>query len=525
MPVTPTYPGVYIEEIPSGVRTITPVATAITAFIGSAPRGRSNYPVPVHSFADYTRKFGGLDVKSAMSYAVAQYFQNQGSEALIVRVTGVGALPAKVNVGGLAMQVASPGTWGNKILARIDLETKDKDSKTSPPALFNLFVYDSDPNSRALEEFRNLSIDSNHPRYVKNILEEESDLVRLDPTQPTTSRPSALTLPTSGQWFDDANIGSSSVQAGNGVEGVAITETEILGDQAQKSGLFALENADLFNILCIPPVDRIGDISNETFAKALSYCKSRRAMLFIDSPSGWLSIDQASKGMPILINAMGGESLMRNAAIFFPRLRMSDSLKENRLSEFVSCGAVAGICARTDVARGVWKAPAGIDAGISGVKEFTVKMTDPDNGVLNPLGLNCLRNFRAYGNVVWGSRTLAGSDALGSEWKYLPVRRFALFLEESLYRGTQWAVFEPNDEPLWGQIRLNIGAFMHDLFRQGAFQGRTPTDAYFVKCDNETTTQNDINRGIVNIEVGFAPLKPAEFVIIKFQQMTGKIQT
>jgi phage tail sheath protein FI len=159
------------------------------------------------------------------------------------------------------------------------------------------------------------------------------------------------------------------------------------------------------------------------------------------------------------------------------------------------------------------------------VREFSVKMTDPENGRLNPLGLNCLRNFRAYGNVVWGARTLAGSDALGSDWKYLPVRRFALFMEESLYRGTQWAVFEPNDEPLWGQIRLNIGAFMHDLFRKGAFQGKTSTEAYFVKCDNETTTQSDINRGIVNIEVGFAPLKLAEFVIIKFQQMTGKIET
>jgi phage tail sheath protein FI len=127
--------------------------------------------------------------------------------------------------------------------------------------------------------------------------------------------------------------------------------------------------------------------------------------------------------------------------------------------------------------------------------------------------------------VVWGARTLAGSDQLGSEWKYLAVRRFTLFLEESLYRGTQWAVFEPNDEPLWAQLRLNIGAFMRDLFRQGALQGRTPADAYFVKVDSETTTQNDINRGIVNIEVGFAPLKPAEFVIIKIRQLAGKIET
>jgi phage tail sheath protein FI len=154
-----------------------------------------------------------------------------------------------------------------------------------------------------------------------------------------------------------------------------------------------------------------------------------------------------------------------------------------------------------------------------------VSLTDPENGQLNPLGVNCLRALGPAGRVIWGSRTLRGADQLADEWKYVPVRRTALFIEESLYRGTQWVVFEPNDEPLWAQIRLNIGAFMHNLFRQGAFQGTTPKDAYFVKCDKETTTQNDINLGIVNIIVGFAPLKPAEFVIIKLQQMAGQIET
>ncbi len=522
MPVTPTYPGVYIEEIPSGVRTITPVATSITAFIGSAPRGLANDPVRVQSFAEYTRKFGGLHVTSSMSYAVAQYFQNGGSDGLIVRVTGANAVPAKANVGGLPLEVASPGDWGNKIRVRIDQETRDKGDAN--PTRFNLFVYDTE--SRALEEYRNLSTDKDDPRSVTQILKDQSDLVRIEEGQSPSGRPGASGAVKPGtQWFDDANDGSAFTPAANGQNGAPITEADIKGLEGSKTGIFALEKTDLFNILCIPPVDRNGEIENETYAAALKYCKDRRAMLFLDSPSGWKSIDQAEKGMEQVINALGGELLIRNAAIFFPRLKMPDPLKENRIGEFVSCGAIAGICARTDVARGVWKAPAGIEAGISGVREFTVKMTDPENGRLNPLGLNCLRNFRAYGNVVWGSRTLAGSDALGSEWKYLPVRRFALFMEESLYRGTQWAVFEPNDEPLWGQIRLNIGAFMHDLFRQGAFQGRTTTDAYFVKCDSETTTQSDINRGIVNIEVGFAPLKPAEFVIIKFQQMAGKIET
>jgi phage tail sheath protein FI len=159
------------------------------------------------------------------------------------------------------------------------------------------------------------------------------------------------------------------------------------------------------------------------------------------------------------------------------------------------------------------------------VPQLSVDLTDNENGELNPLGINCLRAFPITGRVVWGSRTLRGADQLADEWKYIPVRRTALFIEESLYRGTQWVVFEPNDEPLWAQIRLNIGAFMNGLFRQGAFQGTTPKDAYFVKCDKETTTQTDINLGVVNIIVGFAPLKPAEFVVIKLQQMAGQIQT
>jgi phage tail sheath protein FI len=191
----------------------------------------------------------------------------------------------------------------------------------------------------------------------------------------------------------------------------------------------------------------------------------------------------------------------------------------------VPSGIVAGVIARTDVSRGVWKAPAGLDASLGGVQDLQVNLNDLENGQLNPLGINCLRSFGVNGRIIWGARTLRGADESADEYKYLPVRRLALFLEESLYRGTQWVVFEPNDEPLWAQVRLNVGAFMQGLFLQGAFQVKTPRDAYFVKCDNQTTTQNDINLGILNIIVGFAPLKPAEFVVIQIQQMPGQIAT
>ena len=179
--------------------------------------------------------------------------------------------------------------------------------------------------------------------------------------------------------------------------------------------------------------------------------------------------------------------------------------------------------ARTDANRGVWKAPAGIEAGINTVSGLNVVLTDAQNGVLNRQGVNCIRVLPNGSVVNWGARTMDGGDDTGSEWKYVPIRRFALFLEESLYRGTRWAVFEPNDEPLWANLRLNINAFLFSLFRQQAFQGTSPQEAYYVRCDATTTTQDDRNKGIVNIEIGFAPLKPAEFVVIKIQQIAGDL--
>ena len=290
--------------------------------------------------------------------------------------------------------------------------------------------------------------------------------------------------------------------------------------------MHALDKADLFNLLCIPEDARGQDTDPGVYQEAITYCTDRRALLIVDPPAGWskpkeTAAAKAKDGLGSL-GLFGVEA--RNAALYFPRVVQADPLREGQLDTFVPCGIIAGVMARTDVQRGVWKAPAGIDAALSGIRGLEVNLNDDENGMLNPLGINCLRSFPVIGRVVWGARTLRGADQLADEYKYVPVRRLALYIEESLYRGTQWVVFEPNDEPLWAQIRLNVGAFMHNLFRQGAFQGKTPREAYFVKCDKETTTQNHINLGIVNIVVGFAPLKPAVFVIIKIQQMAGQIE-
>jgi phage tail sheath protein FI len=212
-----------------------------------------------------------------------------------------------------------------------------------------------------------------------------------------------------------------------------------------------------------------------------------------------------------------------NSAYYFPWVEAPDPLFGNRSSLYPPCGFVAGLYAATDAARGVWKAPAGIQAGITGASGLQYNLTDLENGNLNIQAINCLREFKVYGDVVWGARTLQGNDQAGSEWKYIPIRRLALYIESSLYDGTQWVVFEPNDAPLWSQIRLNVGAFMQGLFLQGAFQGTTPSQAYFVKCDAENNPQSSINLGIVNILVGFAPLNPAEFVVIQIQQIAGQL--
>jgi phage tail sheath protein FI len=287
-----------------------------------------------------------------------------------------------------------------------------------------------------------------------------------------------------------------------------------------------LEKADLFNLLCIPPPTRNGDTDTSVYQKALSYCVKRRAMLIVDPPAAWGASPAGTAAKAIAglseIGLSGTDA--RNAALYFPRVIQPDPERDNQLDTFVPSGIIAGVMARTDAQRGVWKAPAGLDAALNGIQGLQATLTDDENGMLNPLGINCLRSFPVNGRVVWGARTLRGANQIADEYKYIPVRRTALFIEESLYRGTQWVVFEPNDEPLWAQIRLNLGAFMQSLFRQGAFQGKTPREAYFVKCDRETTTQNDINLGIVNILVGFAPLKPAEFVVIKIQQMAGQIE-
>lgn len=642
MPSALTHPGVYIEEVSSGVRTIVGVGTSIAAFVGYFKRGSMTSAIQVFNFSEFTREFGGLDRDCDASYAIQQFFQNGGTEAWVVRTAAAGstrasaiALKETATAPNAVLRVSSrsPGEWGDNLRLIVDYDTP------APTQTFNLTVIEMIKSGGRFvpgttEIFRNLVLDPSKSNDAAKVVNDASKLVQLDyPTQPTAGQRPAHTGTTSkgllpavlagivaadtmtvslnggpdlGSLSTVANpanvtalandlgaklralkpelvnatvtvLGSASTEQylrispgtetiddvlsfsgglatklgldearanvsqyalggtanaaqalpsgarQQGSNGHPPTGADLSGDPLAKTGLFRLDDVDLFNLLCIPDTMNLPDgQAIDVAAKAETYCETRRAFYLLDPPKIPASDDLTAFKAWLDANATLRH---KNAAVYFPRPRIADPLDEFRLRTVPSSGLMAGLYARTDTERGVWKAPAGTEATLRGVQALGRTLTDAENGTLNPKGINCLRRLPVHGNVSWGARTLMGADAQASEWKYIPVRRTALFIEESLFRGTQWVVFEPNDEPLWAQIRLNIGAFMHSLFRQGAFQGVTPREAYFVKCDSETTTQTDINSGIVNIVVGFAPLKPAEFVVIKLQQIAGEIAT
>jgi uncharacterized protein len=512
MPPTFTYPGVYIEEIPSAVHTITGVATSIASFIGWAAQGPTTEATLVQSFADFEFQFGGLDTRSLLGYSVNQFFGNGGQQAYIIRLVAGDATFGSVKVpaggGGNAFTATAfdQGEWSKFYGIRVVPNPSDA-------TRFSLFVVNTPSTSQetTVESFSNLSMLTNDPqsRSVISVVNDPrtgSQLIQLsslNTTPGTQPAPNALTTPGSPP---------APYMLVNGDDGTVLTP----GDPAFETALLAVGGGvhlldaviPIFNLLCVP-----GENTPATVTQLQKYCVSQRAFYIVDCAQAdtFNSLKNGPGGIT------GNDSI--NSAFYFPWVNSPDPLQQNRIRPFPPCGFVAGLYAETDSTRGVWKAPAGIDATLSGESGLTTVLTDLQNGTLNTQAINCLRYFPVYNDVIWGARTLRGNDQVGSEWKYVPIRRLALYLESSLYNGTQWVVFEPNDEKLWGQIRLNVGAFMQGLFLQGAFQGTTPQQAYFVKCDAENNPQSSIDLGIVKILVGFAPLFPAEFVVIQIQQI------
>jgi phage tail sheath protein FI len=823
MPVTPTYPGVYIQEVDSGSRTVSGVATAITAFIGRAPKGPANYPTTVFDYGEFQKTFGGRTRDLPMTYAVEDFFNNGGSQALIVRITAgaplgtrshldlktgdnpytlktkltgaisgqifltvtktggpaaAGAQPAagqpaaqpaagqpaagqpaaqpaagqpaaQPAAGQPAAQPAAPETpvrytltfrlgsaTSEIILAElkdVPPEAVDMTLKTAaknvvdvsyggdpiepdematlldavgtagkaftgggpaaagPAAAFvagsgaqSLRIVTATPGAwaddlelsivkRRITDATGTAVDTytlvaDHPAFANpythdfttwddfkkiNGAAETGGLLTVDANTPVpTDAPAkfvgrgipltrvpdgfgasaamrvygalVLTASSPGEWgnvigvsFDKRNItddvavkyadfgiddssdfwnvnvyyplkkgqtGTSgpaetinavylgtldapcridhklavesqylsarapvgkisgrdlpldptlvgttdpkdaSLRTGvlsGGLDGEALSSDIIVGDENKRSGMYALEQADLFNILVIPPDPLLhggDDDMVSIYSTAAPYCAKRRAILIADPLDKWGTAAKKSQFERIQPTdfAIGEITSRRSVFTYFPRVKKLDPERGNREMVFSASGMIAGIFAGTDVRRGVWKAPAGIEAGMNGVTNLEHRLSDMQNGVLNQVGVNVLRDFPIIGKVIWGSRTLAGADALSDDYKYLPIRRLTNYVEESLYRGTKFAVFEPNAEPLWATLRLAVGTFMADLARQGAFYD------YFVRCDKGTTTQFDIDRGRVNVIIGMAPVKPAEFVILTIQQLAGQ---
>jgi phage tail sheath protein FI len=576
-----THPGVFIEEVPSSGHTIPGVPTSITAFMGTAlrgPLGTSAFgPNTIFTFADYQRIFGGLWAHSPMSYAVRDFFLNGGSQAVIVRLyepsvfntpeySGYAVLsvdapapppvsppatdhwsPASTPSPTLRLYASNPGAWGNRVRALADtngitpkVAAIYSDYGVQQADMFNLTIMYSPPGgTMQVERYTNLTVKDYtgfplNPNRVDRILNQQSQLVQIPSDE--------FTPELDPNWFTEWNTFNSSPNlqhynqnqvyellypATGGDDGNPILSQTIYTDPTT-GGLYALDKVDLFNLLCVPYDVGNPDSSPEGEAQVMlafphlaAYCQKRRAMLIIDSPysgsnnwSVYAKNDEWGKFDPSTLGIEGDEE--RNAAVYFPRVVEADPLLKGAPRIMPACGIIAGVMASTDASRGVWISPAGVDAGLNGILSLDFNLTDDQNGMLNPLGINCLRTFPVIGPVVWGARTLRGADQLEDDYKYIPIRRLALYIEESLYRGTKWAVYEPNAEPLWSSLRLAVSNFLADLQRQGAFY------SYFVNCDNTTTTPNDIAQGIVNVLIGIAPVKPAEFVIIQVQQAAGQ---
>jgi uncharacterized protein len=676
MPTTYTYPGVYIEELPSGQNSITGVATSIAAFIGWSNQGPIGEAVMVESWTAYQNLFGGLIPGIYLGYAVFHFFENGGTQAYIIRLyndensvknaesisysplptsasaaassliaqsstnnaisanlSAVTIVPTSGSPTAVPLYANNPGQWGNQLCVSVsNVQTASGGSQT-----FNLQVMmlNASGSTTTLENYINLSTSPSSPQWVVNVINSESNYITFTPppaalggggsapTSPLTVSATPTTTPappsptpstplplyvvagtlTAGSFTCGQSVTQTNTQATGNVIGtvnssflvfqgapapaaptsavpvpppvsgsqpwtagtasftpttgpVLLPGVPLAFDDASpttptpaptwtagadgsqllpntapfefqllnSSGLQAYEflsSVPIFNLLCVPAENSVAAVS-----QLQQFCNQYRAFLIVDAANtavvGTGSTGLSKYGPSDSTTATFVDQYASNSAFYFPWVSAPDPASGYITALFPPCGFVAGLYAATDATRGVWKAPAGIDASLTGAQGLQYVLNDQQNGLLNPMAVNCLRQFPNFGNVIWGARTIAGNDNLGSQYKYVPIRRLALYIESSLYAGTQWAVFEPNAEPLWGQVRLSIGTFMQGLFLQGAFAGTTPQTAYFVKCDADNNPDSSVALGILNIVVGFAPLYPAEFVVIQIQQMINQ---
>jgi uncharacterized protein len=528
MSVTTTYPGIYIQELPRNTHTIAAAPTSVAVFVGYThpfltPSANFGQALELFSFSDYERLFGGFYQSSIIdanvSYAVNEFFTNGGTNAYVVGLNPTSYFDdTGHSVGSVTAAAASVATGAGIGITFTAVQPTD-----AIPIVVKINNVQNGTSADLIltyggqtEVYRKISLLAADPNFLTTRVNGLSQLVTVSPD---TAYPVSFTSP--------SYTATLSTTLPNHAIGV-FNATDFLTVFQEDSWL---DKVPVFNLLVTP-----GIVNNAVLSEALAFAERKLAFFIMDPPPD--DCADSSTGSTNLIAGFvsGGDGegnvapLSPNGALYFPYLLADNPVTglptnaAGRTFTLPPSGYVAGIYAATDASRGVWKAPAGYATTLldtTGVVATGV-MTDSRQGVLNPLGVNCIRSFPGAGTVVFGARTLVTQNQAFQQWWYVPVRRMALFLEQTLKANLTWVIFEPNDTPLWTAIRISIQGFMLSLFNQGAFAGTTPSDAFQVKCDSTTTTPTEQGNGIVNIIVAFAPLRPAEFVIVKIAQLAGQ---
>ncbi|MEU8973349.1 phage tail sheath family protein [Streptomyces monashensis] len=510
----PTYltPGVYVEEVQSGARPIEGVGTAVAAFVGFAQNGPFHEPTLVTNWDQYTQLFGGFTEGTYLAHAVYGYFSNGGGAAYVVRIGGpADGASAGVGAGQASRQVraAEPVALGGfQIAAKpgaagVSVEIADADGENPPEDRFKLLVRQGD---RVVETYE-VSTRKNVKGYVVTQLRASKLIEVTEQRDAGQTRPASQTVAVPDAPAAAAAPGSGAVSR--------LDPAEYVGDAAARTGFAGLESIDEITMVAVPDLMgafQRGDIDAEGVRTVqlavISHCEQMGdRVAVLDTPPG-LNAQQVRHWR----NEEAGYD-SRYATLYYPWVRVFDPAA-GRNTTVPPSGHIAGVWARSDAERGVHKAPA--NEVIRGAVDLDVRLSKGEQDLLNPIGVNCVRAFPGRGIRIWGARTLSSDPA----WRYLNVRRLFNYLEESILLGTQWVVFEPNDDRLWSSIRRNVTAFLTEEWRRGALFGRTAEEAFYVKCDRDNNPQTSIDQGRVVCEIGVSPVKPAEFVVFRLAQFS-----
>jgi uncharacterized protein len=539
MTVTTSYPGIYIQELPSLVHTITPAPTSIAVFVGYinpffslTPPVDYNTAIQLFSFADYQANFGGFFScpwqPDYVGQAVSQFFLNGGQTCYVVALQpkhyydgqgnaqgDIGAANGTIDAEGgsftfAALQPVGVGAAG--ISMAVALSNLQGPAPDAPKDTADIVI----SYGTTVETHRKVQI----AQLASTV--HGSSLVTVTVTGTPTAYLAAGSTP-----LDYSHLAQGQIPPQAAFSVINPVDFEPVFEPYQ-----SLDKVPIFNLLATPGIN-----DSLVTADAVAYCERKRAFYIVDTPSseapGWdvnsivIDLDQSTQPSPAPPASI-------NAAVYYPWLQTTDPVtgksKDPATGNAVLAppsGYVAGIYAKTDSAQGVWQSPAGLQTTLLGTTGVDVKgmMNDPQQGVLNNNAVNALRQFPGIGTVVFGARTTAATNPAFEQWKYIAVRRMALFIEQTLYANLTWAVFQGNSQPLWTALTQEVTAFMLSLFRQNAFAGTTPKDSFLVQCDSTTTTPQDQANGVVNIVVGFAPLRPAEFVVVQIAQLAGQTQS